>query len=44
MQTCPGKEKWSSDYSKNVGGLHKETKTASKKRKKLSRGCHKDLG
>ena len=44
MQACPGKERQSSNYSKNVGRLWKETKTASKKREKLSRECHEDLG
>ena len=46
VQTCPGKERRSSNYSRNVGRLQEETKTqqAKKKREKLSKECHKDLG
>ena len=42
---CPGKEKQSSNYFKNVGRLQKKPKTQqAKKSGKLSRECHKDLG
>ena len=45
MQTSPGKERRSSNYSRNVGRLQEETKTQqAKKKEKLLKECHKDLG
>ena len=44
MQTCPGKERQKSNYSRNVGRLQEETKTKQAKKKNLSKDCHKDLG
>ena len=42
---CPGKEKQSSHYSRNVGRLQEETKAQqAKKKEKLSKESHKDLG
>ena len=42
---CPGKGKQSSNYLKNVGRLQKKPKTQqAKKRGKLPRECHEDLG
>ena len=35
---CPGKERGSSNYSRNVGRLKEETKTQQAKKRKISKG------
>ena len=45
VKTCPGKERRSSNYARNVGRLQEETNTQqAKKKEKLSKECHKGLG
>ena len=38
MQTCPGKERQSSNYFKNAERLQKETKTQQAKKGKIIKG------
>ena len=41
MKACPGKERQSSNYLKNIGRLQKETKTQQAKKRKIIKGISK---
>ena len=44
MQICPGKERQSANYTKNVERLQEQNQDTARKKEKLSKECHKDLG